>query len=109
MIDFGAIISQLFSSFWWAIPLFVLIAIFKSAWFKGFIGEVMVNMAARLLLGKNVYHLIKNVIIPTEDGIMIRAKQLNNLCLNIPLEFQVIFDGISLHSYKRLFFTSVGG
>ena len=41
--------------------LFVLIAIFKSPWFKGFIGEVMVNMAARLLLDKNEYHLIKNV------------------------------------------------
>ena len=68
MIDFGALFEQLISSFWWAIPLFVLIAIFKSPWFKGFIGEVMVNMAARLFLDKTKYHLIKNVTIPTEDG-----------------------------------------
>ncbi|NWF35349.1 NERD domain-containing protein [Mariprofundus sp. KV] len=66
--DFSTLFSQLFSSFWWAIPLLVLAALFKSAWFKGFIGEVMVNMAARLFLNKNDYHLIKNVTIPTEDG-----------------------------------------
>jgi len=42
--------------------------LFKSPWFKGFIGEVMVNMAARLFLDKNEYHLIKNVTIQNEDG-----------------------------------------
>ena len=68
MIDFGALFEQLISSYWWAIPLFVLIAIFKSPWFKGVMGEFMVNMAARLLLDKTKYHLIKNVTIPTEDG-----------------------------------------
>jgi len=36
----------------------IVAALFKSAWFKGFMGEVMVNMAARLLLNKNDYHLI---------------------------------------------------
>jgi len=68
MIDFGVLFEQLISSYWWAIPLFVLIAIFKSPWFKGVMGEFMVNMAARLLLDKTKYHLIKNVTIPTEDG-----------------------------------------
>ncbi|MBL4774584.1 MAG: hypothetical protein JKY87_00800 [Mariprofundus sp.] len=43
-------------------------ALFKSAWFKGFIGEVMVNMAARLFLNKNDYHLIKNVTTLVEIG-----------------------------------------
>jgi len=50
MIDLSAIFSQLFSFFWWAIPLFVIAALFKSPWFKGFLGEVMVNMSARLFL-----------------------------------------------------------
>jgi len=68
MIDSGAMFSQLFSSFWWLPALFILAVLFKSPWFKGFIGEVMVNMVARLLLNKNDYHLIKNVTIPTVDG-----------------------------------------
>ncbi|WP_167632211.1 hypothetical protein [Mariprofundus ferrooxydans] len=43
MINFGSLLSQLFASFWWAIPLFILISLFKSPWFKGFIGEVMLT------------------------------------------------------------------
>jgi len=66
--NFVALFSHLFSTFWWLLLLFIVIALFKSAWFKGFIGEAMVNMLARLFLDKNVYHLIKNVTIPTEDG-----------------------------------------
>jgi len=47
MIDFSALFSQLLSTYWWLLPLLIVAALFKSAWFKGFIGEVMVNMAAR--------------------------------------------------------------
>jgi len=43
MIDSGALISQLFSSFWWLLSLLIIAALFKPAWFKGFIGEVMVT------------------------------------------------------------------
>jgi len=68
MIDSGALFSKLFSSFWRLLPLFVLAALFKSAWFKGFIGEVMVNMITRLFPDKHEYHPIKNVTIPTENG-----------------------------------------
>jgi len=68
MIDFGALFSQLISSFWWLLPLLVLASLLKSPWFKGVKGEFMVNMAARLFLDKTKYHLIKNVTIPTEDG-----------------------------------------
>jgi len=68
MIDFSTLFSQLFSTYWWLLPLLLIAALFKSAWFKGFTGEVMVNMAARLFLDKNDYHLIKNVTIPTENG-----------------------------------------
>jgi len=41
MIDFGALFSQLISTYWWLLPLLVLVALFKSAWFKGFIGEAL--------------------------------------------------------------------
>ncbi|RMG19901.1 MAG: hypothetical protein D6732_29345 [Methanobacteriota archaeon] len=68
MIDLGALVAQLFSSFWWAIPLVVLAALFKSAWFKGVMCEFIMNLAARLFLNENDYHLIKNVTIPFEDG-----------------------------------------
>lgn len=64
MLTFG----QVFSTLWWLLPLFMLAALVKSAWFKGVVGEAMVNLAARLFLDKNDYHLIKNVTIPTEDG-----------------------------------------
>jgi len=40
MIDFSSLFSQLFACFWWAIPLFVLISLFKTPWFKGFIGVI---------------------------------------------------------------------
>jgi len=68
MIDSGALLSQLFSSFWWLLPLRTAASFYKSAWFKGFIGEAMVNLAARLFLNKDDYHLIKNVTISTEDS-----------------------------------------
>jgi len=58
VIDFGTLFSQLISTYWWTLPLLALAALFKSAWFKGFIGEVMVNLSARLFLDKNDYHLI---------------------------------------------------
>jgi hypothetical protein len=73
MIDFGALFEQLFSSFWWLPPLLVLATLFKSPWFKGFIGETLVNLAARLFLNKNDYHLIKNVTIPAEGEIKVDA------------------------------------
>jgi len=39
MIDFGALTTQLISTCWWMLPLFALVALFKTPWFKGFIGE----------------------------------------------------------------------
>jgi len=68
MVNCSTLFTQLLSTYWWAIPLLIFVALFKSAWFKGFIGEVMVNMGTRLFLDKNDYHLIKNVTIPTENG-----------------------------------------
>jgi len=47
---------------------FILMAI-KSPWFKGVIDKFTVNMEAKMILDKEKYHLIKNVTLPTEDGI----------------------------------------
>ncbi len=68
MIDYTSIIWNAISSFWYFIPLLILVGSFKSPWFKGYIGEVIVNFAIKVRLDKDEYHLIKNVTLPTEDG-----------------------------------------
>lgn len=68
MIDYTSTIWNAISSFWYFIPLLILAGIFKSHWFKGYIGEVIVNFAIKVRLDKDEYHLIKNVTFPTEDG-----------------------------------------
>jgi restriction system protein len=68
--DFLSIINQVTSSLWYLIPIAVLVLVFilKSPWFKGVAGEFIVNVAAGMFLKKDVYHLIKNVTLRTEDG-----------------------------------------
>ncbi len=41
--------------------------VLKASWFKGWFGELQVNLAARFFLN-NDYHVVKNVTFPTEDG-----------------------------------------
>ncbi|WP_421863756.1 NERD domain-containing protein [Motiliproteus sp.] len=65
--DFSPIFDALLSM-WYLIPLFILVGVSRSPWFKGFIGEAIVNLAARFFLDKKQYHLIKNVTLPTDDG-----------------------------------------
>ena len=60
--------GPLISSFWWLIPLFITVAILKTPFIKGVIGEFQVNLAAKLFLDKHIYTLFKNVTLPTEDG-----------------------------------------
>ncbi len=66
--DYSSIISGFLSSFWYFIPIFILIALVKTPWFKGIFGEFQVNLAAKLFLNKDTYHLIKNVTLPTDEG-----------------------------------------
>ena len=75
--DFAPLISTVLGVMWYLIPLAFLAALIKSPWFKGFIGEAMVNLAAKLSLNKDDYHLIKNVTLPTEDG----TTQTRTLCI----------------------------
>lgn len=58
----------LFPIFQWFIPLFLLIAVMKSPWFKGMLGEWIVMLSAKLMLPKKYYHRIYNVTLPTPDG-----------------------------------------
>jgi len=66
--DFSPIIRQVVGVLWYLIPIGILVAIIKSAWFKGVVGEFIVNLGAKLFLDRDTYCLIKNVTLPTEDG-----------------------------------------
>lgn len=61
---FGPLISH----YWWLPILLFLLAILRSPFMKGILGELQVNLAAKFFLDKNVYTLFKNVTLPTEDG-----------------------------------------
>jgi len=65
--DFSPIINEVFK-LWWIIPILLVIAVFKSPWFKGLLGEALVKFAARLRLPSETYHPIHNVTLPTPDG-----------------------------------------
>jgi restriction system protein len=66
--DFTHTIGQVAKSLWFLIPIMIFAGIIKSAWFKGVIGEFIINSVSKLFLDKDEYHLLKNIIIPTEDG-----------------------------------------
>lgn len=70
--DFTLILNQIYGTLWHLILIlvfvFVISILFKSAWFKGVVGEFTVNLRTKLFLDKEKYHLIKNVTLPTENG-----------------------------------------
>jgi predicted RNA-binding Zn-ribbon protein involved in translation (DUF1610 family) len=65
--DFTPLLQPLLG-LWYLIPLFIIVAILKTPWFKGVLGEFIVNQFAQWQLDENHYHLVKNVTLPTEDG-----------------------------------------
>lgn len=66
--DIASIFSQVFGQLWYLIPLVIIGLLFKSAWFKGVMGEFIVNVSAKHLLDQGRYRLIKNVTLPSGDG-----------------------------------------
>ena len=66
--DISPIINQFVSIFWFLIPIVVFVNLLKTSWFKGIVGESIVNLCAKFMLNKNQYHLIKNVTLPTDYG-----------------------------------------
>ncbi len=77
--DLSPVINQFIKNFLYLIPLLILVAIFKSSWFKGILGEFVVNISTKWLLDKNEYHLIKNVMLPTEEG----TTQIDHIIISI--------------------------
>ncbi len=66
--DLTPLAGQMFKVLGYLIPVVVLILMLKSRWFKGIFGEFIVNAAAKLLLNKDAYKIIKNVTLPAEGG-----------------------------------------
>jgi hypothetical protein len=46
----------------------VVTALLRSPLVKGWVGEGIINLALKLFLDKRVYHLVKNVTLPCDDG-----------------------------------------
>ena len=53
---------------WWLLPLFFIISILKTPWFKGLIGEWLVKVSANYLLDKETYYAVHNITLETPDG-----------------------------------------
>ena len=53
---------------WYLIPLLILISFFKSRFFKGKLGESIVNFSIMRNLDKDTYHLLKDITLPTRGG-----------------------------------------
>ena len=68
MLDVQEIVFNSLIQYWWLPLVLILFSIFKTPWFKGVLGEFFVNKSASFQLDPKVYHLIKNVTLPTEDG-----------------------------------------
>ncbi|MGY2167139.1 NERD domain-containing protein [Pseudomonas gingeri] len=66
--DFTPLIAQLWVTFGWFIPLILLIALLKSPWAKGHIGELLVRLFAHWQLDKQTYRHLHNVTLSTPDG-----------------------------------------
>lgn len=66
--DLYSILPPVFLKFWWLSIIVLAILILKSPVGKGWIGELIVKIAAKLLLDKNKYHPFHNVILSTPDG-----------------------------------------
>lgn len=66
--DYEPVIKPLLNMLWWLLPVVILITLFKSSWMKGYIGELLVRLWARLFLPRDVYHPMHDVTLPTLDG-----------------------------------------
>lgn len=66
--DLSLIILPLLKSFWWMIPIVLVLAFFRSPMGKGWLGELLVRFLSRCLLDKKTYHKIHNITLPTLDG-----------------------------------------
>jgi restriction system protein len=66
--DYTPIIHEALKVLWWLFPAALVVGFFKSAWFKGMLGETLVKLATKLRLPSETYHSIHDATLPTPDG-----------------------------------------
>lgn len=66
--EYSSIILPFLKTFWWLIPIILVLGFFKSPLGKGWFGELQIRFLSWLLLDKKLYHKIHNVTLPTLDG-----------------------------------------
>ncbi|SEL50461.1 Topoisomerase DNA binding C4 zinc finger [Atopomonas hussainii] len=66
--DFSPIIAPLWTTVSWLIPLMLVIGLLQTPWAKGYIGELVVRLIARIKLDQHTYRRLHNVTLNTPDG-----------------------------------------
>lgn len=66
--DFTTIITQYWTTFSWFLPVIILLSILKTPAAKGYLGELLVRLLARLQLDEHTYRRLHNVTLDTPDG-----------------------------------------
>ncbi|WP_071872455.1 nuclease-related domain-containing protein [Atopomonas hussainii] len=66
--DFSPIIAPLWTTVSWLIPLMLVIGLLQTPWAKGYIGELVVRLVARIKLDQHTYRRLHNVTLNTPDG-----------------------------------------
>ena len=66
--DYSPILQSAFQGLAWFLPLIFLIGFLKLPVVKGYFGELLVRLIARLRLDQSIYHRVDNVTLATLDG-----------------------------------------
>ncbi|WP_028238120.1 nuclease-related domain-containing protein [Stutzerimonas azotifigens] len=66
--DFISIITQVWGTYSWLVPLLLLLGLLNSPWAKGQIGELLVRLFACWQLDKQTYRRLHNITLNTPDG-----------------------------------------
>ena len=52
LMNISLILKPVIMQLWWIFPIIVVVAILKSAWFKGVFGETIVRLSAKYILAE---------------------------------------------------------
>ena len=66
--DLTLVIQQILKPILWVLPILLIIGIVKTPRFKGYLGESVIKVLAKIKLPADVYFPIHNVTLPTPDG-----------------------------------------
>ena len=66
--DLVSILFESLKSIWYVFPILITLALLKTLFVKGVLGELLVNLVLALFLDKNHYRVFKNVTLPIDEG-----------------------------------------